>query len=161
MNDEHLDLLRRIAKDVADIKAALAASVAASAAALGVQASSGASGGGGVATAAEMDSEYGDPLVKKDPGRWTGESFVGCHFSQTTPEYLDCMADLKDWMADKDDKTGAKDGRGRPRSHWSRKDARLCRGWAARLRAGWKPKTNGATAPQEEFDDADGDEVPF
>lgn len=169
MNDEHLELLRRIAKDVADIKAAMAASIGASAAALGVQAAGSSSGGaaGGVAPARELDSQYGDPEIKRDPKRWTGESFAGCHYSETTPDYLDCVAEFKDWQADQDDKAGAKDAKGRPKSGWGRKDARLARGWAARMRApGWKPKAKLGVAPppatDEDYGDGFGeDQIPF
>lgn len=174
MTDEHLELLKRIAKDVADIKAAMSASVVATASALGVQVGGGASGTGpsGPATAAEMDSTYGDPEIKRDPARWTGDSFVGCRFSETSPEYLNCLADFKDWQADKDEKSGAKDNKGRPKSGWARKDSRLARGWSARLRAGWKPKSGGvgnggsgagpAAPPVTDEDYGSGDdEIPF
>ncbi len=167
MTDEHLELLRRIAKDVADIKAAMGAGLVASASALGVQVG-GASGGaaGGVASAADLDGQYGDPEIRRDPGRWSGDSFVGCRYSQTSPEYLDCVADFKDWQAGKDEESGAKDNKGRPKANWARKDARLARGWAARLRSGWKPKTgNGAPKPLTDEDYGDdgfnNDEVPF
>ena len=157
MNDEHLELLRRIAKDVADIKAALGASAGAAASALGVQTggtSGGNGAGGGVASDRELDGERGDPQIRKDPPRWPGESFAGCHYSETTPEYLDEIAGFNDWRADQDDKAGAKDARGRPKSYWARNDARLARGWAARLRKGWKPKAAAdAAARDEDYDD--------
>lgn len=166
MNDEALELLKRIAKDVADIKAAMAAGVGASAAALGVSLAGASGGAGGAATASELDGQWGDPQIRRDPPRWTGESFAGCKFSETTPEYLDSYADFQDWRAGKDDASGAKDAKGRPKSGWAIKDARLARGWAARLRAGWKParQTNGSTTGGRSISDEDydsGDEVPF
>lgn len=174
MNDESLDLLRRIAKDVADIKAAMAASVGASASALGVaSAAGGASGSGGAATAAELDGEHGDPILRKDPPQWTGESFAGKRFSEAPVDYLDCrshtwgccVAGFNDWRAGKDDASGAKDNKGRPKSFWAKKDARIARGWSARLRSGWKPAGAGGQAVKDEdYDDAGfgGDsEVPF
>lgn len=159
------DALRQIAKDVAAIKAALLAGAVAIVSALGgsVSSASGA-GSGGVATAGELDGQYGDPQIRKDPPRWNGESFAGCRFSETTPDYLDCLAEFNDWRADKDDQANAKDNKGRPKSSWGRKDARLARGWAARLRAGWKPKTNGAGAPpatNEDYGDGADDDIPF
>lgn len=163
MNDESLELLRRIAKDVADIKAAMAASVGASAVALGMKGPSSSSGGAGaVANDAELDGQYGDPQIRNDPRRWAGESFVGCKFSETTPEYLDCYAEFKEWQAGKDEASGAKDTKGRSKANWAWKDARLARGWAARLRAGWK--TRGANAPAnsaEDYDTGGDDEIPF
>lgn len=172
MNDDHLELLRRIAKDVAEIKAALSASAVSVASAFGVQTGGGSGGAaGGAATAAELDAQYGDPEIRRDPGRWSGESFVGCRFSQTSPDYLDCLADFKEWQAGKDEASGAKDNKGRPKAGWSRKDARLARGWAARLRSGWKPKSGpsngvpgGGKPVTDEDYDAGGfgdDEVPF
>lgn len=164
MSDETLDLLRRIAKDVADIKAAMAAGVGASAAALGIATSTGGGAGGGVASERELDSEHGDPIIRKDPPRWSGESFVGCHYSQTTPEYLDEVAGFKDWQASKNDGVEAK----KKYAAYDRKDAARARGWAARMRAGWKPPRangaagNGQAANDEDYDDGGyGDEVPF
>lgn len=151
MSDETLELLRRIAKDVADIKAAMALSVGASAAALGVKVGASGGGAGAIANDAELDGQYGDPIIKKDPSRWRGESFVGCTYSQTTPEYLDELASFKEWTASKNDESEAK----RKYAAYDRRDAARARGWAARLRAGWKPKANGAGHPatNEDYDD--------
>lgn len=164
MSDETLELLRRIAKDVADIKAAMVASVGASVAALGVKLATSGGAAGGVASDADLDSQHGDPIIRKDPPRWHGESFVGQHFSEATPEYLDDLASFKDWTASKNDETETK----KKYAAYDRRDAARARGWAARMRAGWKPQqTNGAGAKQatdEEYDDAAGsfgEEVPF
>lgn len=83
----------------------------------------------------ELDGQYGDPEIRFDPKRWTKGSFVGRRYSEATPEYLECLAEFKVWQAAKDDETNAVDSKGRPKSHWSRKDAALALGWAARLRA--------------------------
>jgi hypothetical protein len=95
---------------------------------------------GEAATDAELDGSRGDPEIKKDPPRWTGAKFAPCHMSQTSPEYLEVLASFKDWQAGKDDESGAVDAKDRPASFWKRNDAKLCRGWARRLRAGWKPQ---------------------
>lgn len=160
MSDE---VLKQIAKDVALIKSALAAGALAIATTLGAKAPTASAPGARTAGDRDLDSPYGDPEVRRDPPRWEGESFVGRTFSATSPEYLDCLADFKEWQAAKDDETGAKDAKGRPKSHWAKKDAGLARGWAARLRAGWKPKTNGVAAPVSDEDYGDGadDGVPF
>ena len=166
------DALTQIAKDVAALRAALAAGALAFAMALGAKVSptsttgAGASGGGGgVASDRELDGEYGDPEIRRDPPRWTGEPFAGRRYSETSPEYLDCVADFNDWRADKDDESGAKDNKGRPKSAWARKDARLARGWAARLRSGWRPKANGfgggKPVSDEDYGDSVDSDVPF
>lgn len=105
------------------------------------------SGDAGVATDTELDDPSGrnDPIIKKDFKRWTGPSMVGKHYSETTPEYLDGLASFKDWQAGKDDEANAVDDKGRPKSFYAKKDSKLCRGWAKRLRAGWKPKATTAT----------------
>jgi hypothetical protein len=166
VSDEHLELLRRIAKDVADIKAAMAASVGASAAALGVSTTSGGGGAkaGGAATDEQLDAPYGDPQIRFDPKRWDGESYVGCTFSQTTPEYLDCLASFKEWSAKKDEESGAKESKGRPKFHWAVKEAKLARGWARRMRAGWKPKGAANEPTDDDYGDGFGggaDDIPF
>lgn len=170
MSDEQTKLLRQIAADVAAIKAAMVASVGGQASALGVATGGGSSAGGSgeVASASELDGQYGDPDIRRDPPRWDGESYAGRKFSEATPEYLDCFADFKEWQAKKDDENGAVDGKGRPKSHWAKKDARLARGWAARLRSGWKPAA-AAGAPEpvtdadygDPFDGGYDDGVPF
>lgn len=93
-----------------------------------------------IASEAELDSDYGDPVIKaKDPRTWTGEPQQGKRFSQCPPAYLDQLAERYDFFAAKEDEEGAVDAKGRPKSHWSRKDAARARGWAKRLRSGWKP----------------------
>lgn len=163
MSDETLELLKRIAKDVADIKAAMSAGLAASAGALGVKLGASSGTGGAIASDEELDGRYGDPVIRKDPARWRGESFVGCTLSQTTPDYLDAFASFKEWTASKNDEVEAK----KKYAAYDRRDAARARGWAARLRAGWKPpQMNGAAgkaARDEDYDDAGGygEEVPF
>lgn len=103
--------------------------------------------GGEVATDAELDGQYGDPEVRKDPTRWQGESFVGRRYSETSPEYLDMVASLEDWRAGKDDEAGQRgelNNKGKPKDgYFARKNAARARGWAKRLRSGW-----GGAAPK-------------
>lgn len=87
-----------------------------------------------VAPDAELDGQFGDVEVKKDPPRWTGDPVAPCRMSQGTPDWLDSLASFYDWKADKDEESGAVDAKGRPKAHWSRKDAARARGWSARLR---------------------------
>lgn len=117
----------------------------------------GKTGGGLVAPASDLDSQYGNPVVRKDPKRWSGASYAGCHFSECPPEYLESLADFKDWQADRDEEKGTEDGIKYAR--YGRKDAARARGWAERLRNGWTPMGHVPTgdagsAPQD-------DDIPF
>jgi hypothetical protein len=130
--------------------------------------SSQSSGGGDVASERDMDGEYGNPTIKKDPPRWNVDvngSFAGCSYSECPPEYLDVVATFKDWLADKDEASGAKDAKGRPKSQWSRKDARLARGWAKRKRDGWNDGGGNRSAPAPEAPSGNApdviDDLPF
>jgi len=112
-----------------------------------------AAAGGEVATDAELDGQYGDPEIKKDPTRWQGESFVGRRYSETSPEYLDMVASLEDWRAGKDDEAGQRgemNNRGKPKDgYFARKNAARARGWAKRKRNGWgapDPASHGQPA---------------
>lgn len=164
------EVLQRIAKDIADIKAALAAGAVAFAAALGATVPSSSSGGGSgagrVANDQELDSQYGDPVVRKDPTAryWTGASYGGCQLSECPPDYLDAFAKYKDACAYVNEKEGKAEKQ--KYVEYDRRDAARARGWAARLRGGgWKPKTGGGKGPpvsDEDYDDAGGgDDTPF
>ena len=101
----------------------------------------------GVASDADLDGQYGNPEVKKDPPRnWSGASFVGSRFSECPPEYLDALASFFDWKAGKDEEQAKAAGDDEDTAkakakyaRYARTDAARARGWAARLRAGWKP----------------------
>lgn len=111
-----------------------------------VAAQLGGAGGGASAGAAapdsELDHEYGNPTVRKDPKKWTGKSYVGCTFSQCPVEYLETLAGFLDWKATKEDEEGKTKYAG-----YSRKDAARARGWIRRIKAGWKPAQQAA--PQD------------
>ena len=140
------------------------------------------SGVGAVASDYDLDSDWGNPIVGKDPKRWIengGDSFAGCKMSECPAEYLDAVANLFDWMADKDDEAGRngetyfnkkkqalvpKDGA------FKRKDASRARGWAKRARAGGQapapqqretPVTNTRPAPKDDYADNYDSEIPF
>ncbi len=102
----------------------------------GSRTAGGVSSGGAVATDYEMSGQYGDPILKKHPPRWTGPAgeFVGKRFSQCSPDVLDVVAGFNDWKADKEAATAGKE----KYAAYSRKDAARARGWAKRLREGWK-----------------------
>jgi hypothetical protein len=90
--------------------------------------------------------------VRKDPKRWLengGDSFVGMPFSHCPPEYLETLASLLDWKAERDDEKGTEDGKKYAR--YARIDAGRARGWAARIRL------NGPPAPPQQGSDSGGD----
>lgn len=104
-----------------------------------------------LASEAEMDGQWGNPEVRKDPPRWKGDTHHGMRFSECSVDYLDEAAKFNDWLADRFDEEGKKDDKGRPMAYWKRKDAALARGWAARKRAGWTPtpKTTESEWPDD------------
>jgi hypothetical protein len=90
----------------------------------------GASPGGAVASDRDLDSQYGDPEVRFDPKRWTGESWKGAKFSECPPAFLECLAEFFDWSAGKDEASGDPDLV--KKAGYRRKDAARARGWARR-----------------------------
>ena len=105
-------------------------------------------GGPEAATEEEMDGPRGDPKVPFDPKGWQGEAMKGRLFSECTPEYLERLAGFFDWSADRKAESGDMKHAG-----YAEKDARLARGWAKRLRAGWLPPDleNDAAEPANPF----------
>lgn len=140
--------LDRIEKQLAAIAAHLG---------IGARGPAAASAGGAVASAADLDGQYGNPEVRKDPKDWTGPSYVGKFFSDCPAEYLDMIASLNEWRAKKDDEAGARgetNAKGKPKDgHFARLDAARARGWAARARAGGtKPKAAPQRRTEQEED---------
>jgi hypothetical protein len=81
----------------------------------------------------DLDSQWGNPEIRRDPPRWSGPSFVGAKYSDTTPEYLNNLADFLEWKAREADKNNETANNGKPRSQYVRKDAARARGWSRRL----------------------------
>lgn len=108
---------------------------------------------GEVATDAELDGAYGDPVVKYPSKKWTGPSFEGKRYSQCSPEFLEDHAKYQDWRARKATEEGNPD-----RAGYAAKDGRLARGWAARLRASPAPAHVDPTTALPAGDD---NEIPF
>lgn len=91
---------------------------------------------------ADLDGEHGDPVIKaKDPRDWHGEPMTGKRFSQCPADYLDLLADRYDYFAEKE--TDEK------KAGYNRLDAARARGWAERIRAGYKAPSDDA----EPFED--------
>lgn len=70
----------------------------------------------------------GDFIVRKDPPRWEGPSYVGHRLSDCPPDYLETWASFRDWQASRDAARGTAEG-DRKAAH-ARKDAARARGWA-------------------------------
>jgi hypothetical protein len=85
---------------------------------------------------ADIDSQYGDPEVRKDPTPkyWTGESCVGKKLSQCPADYLDAFAKYKDACAFMSEKEATPDKL--KYAGYDRRDAKRARAWADRVRAG-------------------------
>jgi hypothetical protein len=121
-----------------------------------------------IADDADLDSQYGDERVRKDPTAkyWAGVSHVGLQLSQCPPDYLDAFAKYKEACAFMNEKEG--DPAKAKYAGYDRRDAARARGWAKRLRAGWKRATP-AMAPAASADtyaigigdDGDDDRIPF
>jgi len=107
---------------------------------------------------ADLDGQYGNPVVRKDPPRWTGSSFVGATFSDCPADYLKDLAGFLAWCADKSDEKNEMANNGKPRSGYLRKDAARALGWAQRneRKAAPRPK-----AKPTSLNDPDDSEVPF
>ncbi len=93
--------------------------------------------GKAVAPDTELDGQYGDPEIRFNPRDWTGTSHKNRHYSQAEPEFLDILANTLEFFAEKNAATDPK------KAGYERRDAARARGWARRLRAGWKPAAGG------------------
>jgi hypothetical protein len=95
-----------------------------------------------VASDEDLDSPFGNYVVKKNPPRWNAGAdgdYAGKTLSECSAEFLDSLAGFNDWRAKKDDEAGEKDTKGRPKSYFAKRDAARCRGWAKRVRGGAVP----------------------
>ena len=95
-----------------------------------------------VAPDADLDGPYGNPSVKFNPRDWTGESCKGLTFSECPAEFLDMLAETFDYFALKAEENNETTPAGKLVAPYKRKDAARARGWAARIRAGYKPPTS-------------------
>lgn len=87
-----------------------------------------------VASDRDLDGKYGDPEVKFNPRDWSGTSYLGCHFSECDPIFLDLLAGAFDYFGDKAERDGETTSSGKPVAQYKRLDAARARGWAKRLR---------------------------
>jgi hypothetical protein len=90
----------------------------------------GATNGGEVGDAKDIEGQYGDPKIGRMPKNWKGDNFEGKRASQCTPEFLDFWANFLDWKAD-----NPRAGKEQYAKN-DRRDARRCRRWALEIREG-------------------------
>lgn len=126
-----------------------------------------------VADDRDLDSQYGDPVVKFNPRDWHGDSCKNLAMSQCPPEFLDLLAQTFDYFAKKADESHEVTASGKPVAPYKRKDAARARGWALRRRNGWKPaqlEAEPEPAPEPAynggfdvsgFEDVTESEIPF
>lgn len=108
-----------------------------------------------VASAADLDGKYGDPeIVAKSPRDWTGDDMKGLRFSECPADYLDLVAARLDYFAGDNESKGDTQ-----KARYNKLDAARARGWAKRIRAGYKPPRRERERSRSSFDD--GDEPPF
>jgi hypothetical protein len=101
------------------------------------------SGNAAVADDHDLDSQWGDETVKLNPRDWMGESYKGQPMSECPPDFLDQVAKACDYFAQKNE--GKITDKGKPKSDFDRRTAARARGWAKRLRSGWKPPSASST----------------
>jgi hypothetical protein len=92
------------------------------------------------APAVDLDHpKHGDPTVPFDPRSWKGPGFKGRPFSQCPADYLEALGKaLAEMGANEPDAVKRK---------WKAVDAARARGWAERIRSGWKPPSRGGSPP--------------
>jgi hypothetical protein len=96
----------------------------------------------------DLDSQYGDPVVKLNPRDWTGEPCKGRRMSECPAAFLDQLAETFDYFARKAEDTNEMYN-GKPVAPYKRKDAARARGWSKRVRdgKGRQPAMAGAGSP--------------
>lgn len=97
-----------------------------------------------------LDSERGDFAVKaKDPRDWTGPPMTGRKLSECPATYLDLLAERYDFFNQKETDP--------QKRKYNTLDAARARGWAARIRAGYKsteaPAAEGFPSDMVKSDD--------
>ena len=82
---------------------------------------------GAIAPDSDLDSKFGDPIVKFDPRDWKGQSCKNKHYSTCPSAYLLLMASALEFFGNRKAANGEDD-----KSAWDFRDAARARGWAAR-----------------------------
>jgi hypothetical protein len=96
--------------------------------------------GSAIAPDSDLDSAFGNPAIKAaDPRDWPGPSMKGKRYSECPPAYLELLANRYDYFATQAEINGTVTSSGKPKAPYDRREAARCRGWAQRLKNGWKP----------------------
>src|SRR6185312_5752273 len=85
-----------------------------------------------VADDRDLDSQYGNPVVKFSPRDWTGDRCTGRKMSDCPAPFLDLLAQTLDYFADQAEAKNELTTSGKPVAPYKRKDAARARGWALR-----------------------------
>jgi hypothetical protein len=114
--------------------------------------------GSTIAPDSDLDGKFGDEAVKFTPRDYSGtKDYKGRRMSECSPAFLDALAASYDYFAQKNTLEGTMASNGKPKADYDRRAAARARGWAARLRSGWKhPETDGfgeSDWPQPNRDD--------
>ncbi len=105
-------------------------------------------------TPVDLDSERGNFVIKsKDPRDWTLDSMFGKRLSECPATYLDLLADRYDYFAGKEEDA--------KKQKYAQLDAARARGWAERVRAGYKAPTGAPTAEGFPSDMIKDDDISF
>lgn len=103
---------------------------------------------GTVASDRDLDSKWGDPVVKFMPRDWTGERCTGRKFSECQAPFLHLMADALEYFASQSEAKNELTDKGKPVADYKRQDAARARGWAKRITDGRVPAGVGAGDPE-------------
>jgi hypothetical protein len=106
-----------------------------------------------LAADSDLDSQWGDEVVKFDPRDWTGEKCKGRKMSECPAPFLDMLADVFAYYGDKNEADGATTDSGAPKAKFDRRSESRARGWARRVRDGKVPVA-AAAGPDSEWPDA-------
>lgn len=116
--------------------------------------------GPAVAEDRDLDSRFGDPMVRKDPKRWAGDSYVNAHYSQCPTDYLLVMAEGLEYFASRDkakpEAEQPKHKNGTPFWQYNLKDAARARGWARRNQGKTFDPPSSRVDTSDEYDQSTG-----
>lgn len=101
----------------------------------------------------DLDNTHGNPKLRFLPRDWSGSGeFKGMLFSECQPDLLDLVADSLDYFAGKQEDEKKK--------KYDLLDAARARGWAARLRGGWKAPERAVDPAEPEWGAPNADGAP-
>lgn len=106
----------------------------------------------------ELDGPKGDFRIPFDPRDWKGKACKGRNASQCPPEFLDLFASFCKWSAENPRVKPGREQYAAQDIQRERYRGALCRSWARRLRAGWKPRNtedfahDDALPPEPDYD---------